>query len=362
MPVSGPLFFLCLIFIPLLTILLALFLFLGPGKKRPDNRWLGLLASLIGLKAINILINGIILGNNFYLYNFALDFLLAPLPLLYTRSLLGAPFRPEREWFHFLPFVIFGLIGLAPGQLVLIRESLWELAPLLYTGAYLGAALVFITKRLPILKEIRSNIPDGQVRILTLVLSVWAIKIALGGASLLLNFSGQAELSVWLYAASLAMEALIVLCVVPLTLKREEPVKAVSRDEETLAAQIVQREPADADIIRKNAGLFKQLDVILQQEKLYLDPGLTLPQFSKLADSTPKQVSRAINSVGGQSFFDYINGYRVFTAQELLADKDKSLNLREVMYAAGFHSKHTFETAFRKVSGMTPGQFTRKNR
>ncbi|MCO6477328.1 MAG: AraC family transcriptional regulator, partial [Phaeodactylibacter sp.] len=69
-----------------------------------------------------------------------------------------------------------------------------------------------------------------------------------------------------------------------------------------------------------------------------------------------------INSVGGQSFFDYINGYRVFTAQELLADKDKGLSLREVMYAAGFHSKHTFETAFRKVAGMTPDQFTRKNR
>lgn len=362
MPADGLFLTLSLIVLLLLAALLSLFLFFGPGKERLANRLLGLLIALIGLEYINLLINGLLLGNRFYAYNSALEFLEAPLLLLYARTLLGVPFKPERDWFHLIPFAIVGLIGLAPGQMAALKLSFWGLAPLLYLAIYVGAALAFSRARIPLLKEIRSNIPAGQARALFFVLIAWGGQAVLGASSVLLVFGGMAEKYYRFQAGYILLDVLLLLGFTLLIYRREEPVAPVSMEEEALAAVIAQRGPADAATIKKNAALFKKLDVILQQDKLYLDPGLTLPQFSRLAGNTPQEVSLAINSVGGQSFFDYINGYRVFTAQELLADKDKGLSLREVMYAAGFHSKHTFETAFRKVAGMTPDQFTKKNR
>jgi AraC-like DNA-binding protein len=55
------------------------------------------------------------------------------------------------------------------------------------------------------------------------------------------------------------------------------------------------------------------------------------------------------------SFFDYINALRVAEIQNMLRDPGNGKRtLLELAFAAGFSSKSTFNTSFKKISGLAP--------
>ncbi|WP_164118697.1 helix-turn-helix domain-containing protein, partial [Sphingorhabdus sp. Alg239-R122] len=58
------------------------------------------------------------------------------------------------------------------------------------------------------------------------------------------------------------------------------------------------------------------------------------------------------------SFFDFVNGYRVSAAQDILLSSP-DMTVLEILYAVGFNSKSSFNTAFRKHTGSTPTQYRR---
>jgi AraC-like DNA-binding protein len=57
----------------------------------------------------------------------------------------------------------------------------------------------------------------------------------------------------------------------------------------------------------------------------------------------------------GENFSRYINGFRVRHAQAAL--RETELPITEVMFDAGFISKSSFNTEFRRIVGQTPSQF-----
>ncbi|MEM8887199.1 MAG: helix-turn-helix domain-containing protein [Bacteroidota bacterium] len=72
----------------------------------------------------------------------------------------------------------------------------------------------------------------------------------------------------------------------------------------------------------------------------------------------PRELSRSINRIHGQSFFDYINRHRIQLAQEKIRQAtDPKITVLEIMYEVGFQSKSSFNTAFKKFAGMTPTQW-----
>ena len=68
-------------------------------------------------------------------------------------------------------------------------------------------------------------------------------------------------------------------------------------------------------------------------------------------------LSQTINRCSGQSFFDFINRYRVELAQKLLEQRGKSIT--SVAFDAGFNSESAFYRHFKKVAGKTPKQYQR---
>ncbi len=109
------------------------------------------------------------------------------------------------------------------------------------------------------------------------------------------------------------------------------------------------------------AAYKQQLLVLLSSEKPYLNPQVSLTDLSeKLAVST-KHLSQVINQSFNKSFFDFINSYRIQEVQQILKEStDDKLTVLEAMYEAGFNSKSSFNTAFKKETGQTPTEF-RKN-
>lgn len=104
-----------------------------------------------------------------------------------------------------------------------------------------------------------------------------------------------------------------------------------------------------------------KLRVCMANEKPYLEPELTLSQLSEKTKIPSHYLSQVINEKLGINFLDFINSYRVKEAQEkLLADQYSHYTILAIAYEAGFNSKSTFYTSFKKGTGMTPSQYRKQ--
>ena len=96
----------------------------------------------------------------------------------------------------------------------------------------------------------------------------------------------------------------------------------------------------------------------METERLFLDNELGLPELAKEMYISSHDLSYLLNEGFGMNFFQFINTYRVNEAKQLmLSDKHRHLNLLGIAYSAGFNSKTTFNTAFKKETGLSPSQF-----
>ena len=101
------------------------------------------------------------------------------------------------------------------------------------------------------------------------------------------------------------------------------------------------------------------LDALMNDTQLYTDSNLTLARVARRLSVPVRDVSNAINRTTSENFSRYINGFRIRHAQEAL--RKTELSITEVMFEAGFVSKSSFNTEFRRVTGQTPSQFRAKN-
>jgi len=97
---------------------------------------------------------------------------------------------------------------------------------------------------------------------------------------------------------------------------------------------------------------------IMEKNKPYLNSELTLGGLAELISIPPHNLSEVINTQLNQSFFDFINGYRVNKVKFDLADPSKNnLTLLAIAMDAGFNSKSSFNTIFKKHTGLTPSGY-----
>jgi len=99
----------------------------------------------------------------------------------------------------------------------------------------------------------------------------------------------------------------------------------------------------------------------MQNGKPWLEPELTVYQLASRLSLKPRLLSQAINEILGQNFYDFINRYRIEEASRLLTHpKDDKITILEVLYEVGFNSKSSFNTLFKKYTGLTPTAFRKK--
>lgn len=109
-------------------------------------------------------------------------------------------------------------------------------------------------------------------------------------------------------------------------------------------------------------SLFAKLSTLMDTERLYRNPDMSLDLLSQRLGASKHHVSQVINACSDGTFFDYINRLRVEEAKTLLAEYTRSdLNVIEVAYAVGFNNKVSFNTAFKKVTGITPTAYRHQN-
>ena len=101
-----------------------------------------------------------------------------------------------------------------------------------------------------------------------------------------------------------------------------------------------------------------KLDDIMLNQKPYLDPKLTIYQFAKLLDTNDKYLSMYINVNLNSNFSSFINSYRIEEAKQMLNSKEsRNYTFETIGNMAGFHSKSSFNSSFKKSTGMTPSEY-----
>ena len=101
---------------------------------------------------------------------------------------------------------------------------------------------------------------------------------------------------------------------------------------------------------------------LMEVDKLYLTPGLTLPALAKEMNCTVNHLSQVINGILGTSFYDLVNRYRVAEAKNLLLQDSVGRSfVLSIANQVGFNSNSAFYSAFKKVCQQTPLEYRRSH-
>lgn len=112
-----------------------------------------------------------------------------------------------------------------------------------------------------------------------------------------------------------------------------------------------------------NPELVSKLEHLMTSVRVYQDPDLDVEGLADSMGISPRSLSGLINGHYGKNFYDFVNGYRISEAQRLLEDPDsETLTIQRIFENAGFSSKSTFNTLFKKVTGKTPSEYRRSAR
>ncbi len=107
-----------------------------------------------------------------------------------------------------------------------------------------------------------------------------------------------------------------------------------------------------------DAALADRVRELLDRDRVWLDPGLTVETLADRLREPTRDVSRVLNGPVGDGFHRAVGERRVAEAQRLFR-ADSEATVLEVLYAAGFSSKSAFHRAFKRHVGMTPTAFRR---
>jgi AraC-like DNA-binding protein len=122
------------------------------------------------------------------------------------------------------------------------------------------------------------------------------------------------------------------------------------------AAKMVFERP---QIDPKDAALHRRLMVAMDEEQLYLCPGLSIENLAERLKAPTHQLRHLINAgLGYRNFASFLNGYRLSHAKAALADAERARDtVLAIAYESGFSSLQSFNRVFKDVIGQTPTDF-----
>ncbi len=104
--------------------------------------------------------------------------------------------------------------------------------------------------------------------------------------------------------------------------------------------------------------LQKRLHFFMNEEKIFLEPDLTLNGLAVKMNTSSNNLSWLLNQVYQQKFYDYMNAARIQAfIQKLNHGEHKTHTLLALAMDVGFNSKSTFNKVFKAHTKMTPSEY-----
>lgn len=355
--------------------IIALYLLTSGKGKRLSNLLLGIFFLLISINLTGLMLtkSGVFLS---YPKLAVLDdgFILAlgPLIYLYTKSVIYRDFSLRLRYFkHFIPFILLTLylfvaqsLNSPEEQRQLLQEIQEYGLPLwinvmvilfnLHVFVYLFFSFQEIAQYRRHIKQQFSKIDEINLDWLKFILK--SLVVIMGMAfihTLIPSFFFKSYINYTLLGF-----IILLLCFVIMILY-----KALQQSTLSQGIPIAEKKYASSLLTNEEREVFRlRILQCMELSKPYLQPDFTLDQLANTMNVHPKKLSQVINQSFQKNFFDFINGYRIEEAKKLLKDPiDKKVTILEILYQSGFNSKSSFNTYFKKLTGLTPTEYKKRH-
>lgn len=105
----------------------------------------------------------------------------------------------------------------------------------------------------------------------------------------------------------------------------------------------------------------KSIESLIETDRLFENPALTLADFSNRLGVHTKKASQLINQGFDMNFNDFINHYRTKAVIIKIEQGEHNLQtLLGIAFECGFNSKSTFNRAFKQYTSLTPKEYVHK--
>lgn len=132
--------------------------------------------------------------------------------------------------------------------------------------------------------------------------------------------------------------------------------------------RIIEKEEKDGNTEKKDVKInvdnphFEKMIHLLENDKLYRNPKLSREDVADKLGISIGYLSQIINTVSEKSFSDFLNYYRVEEAKTMIVNNEfDQYNIAAIGLEAGFNSKSSFYTCFKKQTGHTPSAYRKLN-
>ncbi len=289
-------------------------------------------------------------------------------PLCYLYAVRLSRTETKNDGYHFIPAIlvsvyllirwmgrqpypeidiedIFGLHYISFDLYLLLQSGL------LLLGGYLLKMFLIIRSYNHDIRQVYSSIEKTNLRWLQFHLG-----IGMAGCFILfttnilqyfLPYEGAPVLNRIEYAGQ-AFSIVFLLSIVYFTFIQQD-----TRDRENVPAYSRQRLGEN-----KEREYVERLLTYMEEHKPYLEPELTLQDLAELLALPPARLTMVLNIHLKKNFYQFINRYRVEYAAGLLKDTAMTgKNILSIALEAGFNSKTSFNTYFKKIMRMTPRDY-----
>ncbi|UTW59536.1 AraC family transcriptional regulator [Kordiimonas sp. SCSIO 12603] len=119
---------------------------------------------------------------------------------------------------------------------------------------------------------------------------------------------------------------------------------------------------ADIEIPAQDRIAYNRLMVLVENEKIYLEDGLTIPMLAERVGIPPHQLRNLINQkMGYRNFSQFLAKYRIANIRTALADPEQAhLPILTIALNGGFSSLTTFNRTFRTEVGKSAGAYRKE--
>ncbi|BDX06146.1 helix-turn-helix domain-containing protein [Planctobacterium marinum] len=302
---------------------------------------------------------------------FPVRMLLGPALYLYAFATMSPEKKPARKTYFFalsgplvvilvmLPF-LFGITSeekLALADPATRDPVLWQIAVytclttmlvfVLFTGIYFWLTLRLHTQHRLQLMERYSSIEKRSMDWFKVVLLLWGAAWLMFATEYSLSFFGYKWAGSGI--AIPLIEAVILLFFAHYAVR--QPV--LSETEKGKASNKANRKPQlQSERMQEIAAALKS---VMLHEQLFMEEDLSLKKLSEAISVSENHISETLSQFINTNFFHFVNGYRIEAAKQLLSESEKQVT--QIAFEVGFNSKSTFNTAFKKSTGLTPSAF-----
>lgn len=300
--------------------------------------------------------------------------LIGPVIYFYTQSLLNKSFKlSKKDFWHFFPalaYFVYTLIVFVTDKLILHQyyfyadqqdkdlDPWYQVAGLVSMLGYLYLSLRYyaVYKKLAfeVVSFADSILFNWVQRYLLALLLISLLRVLF----FILNPEwGEFGSKFWYYLCFSFLFYYITISGYANSVQSVIAVEAALSDQEA-PVQVQEKEIKEPSELVNLPEWKEKVVQMMQTERLFENPNLTLTDVADKLKTNPKQVSQIVNQGFQLNFNDFVNQYRTEAILEKFQKgEQRQKTLLALALECGFNSKSTFNRAFKKSTGLSPQHY-----